>query len=129
MSKLSNLLKYYRENCDLSQQQVAQALNIDRSTYTYYETGKTIPSTSTIIKISRILNVSYNEFFSCVDQELYHDGEFAVSDFSDNNVGYPKKVELRSKIYELSDDEKELILRFRSLSIKGQNDFLNNVFN
>ena len=87
------------------------------------------PSTSTIIKISRILNVSYNEFFSCVDQELYHDGEFAVSDFSDNNVGYPKKVELRSKIYELSDDEKELILRFRSLSIKGQNDFLNNVFN
>ena len=49
---LGNLLKIYRKNSLLTQQQVADALNINRTTYTYYETGKTEPSIDTLSRFS-----------------------------------------------------------------------------
>lgn len=36
-------LKFLREFCELTQQQIAYDLHIDRSTYTYWECGKTMP--------------------------------------------------------------------------------------
>ena len=45
-SMISYWLKYYRHECGLTQQQVADRLKIERSTYTYYETGKTKPDIS-----------------------------------------------------------------------------------
>ena len=51
-------LKDYREDADLSQQKVADKLHMERSTYTYYENGKTIPDIFTIIKLAKIFNVS-----------------------------------------------------------------------
>ena len=38
---LNERLRSLRLSMGLTQMQVAEALNIDRSTYTYYETGKT----------------------------------------------------------------------------------------
>lgn len=37
-------LKFLREYSDLTQQQIADALYIDRSAYTYWECGKNTPS-------------------------------------------------------------------------------------
>lgn len=128
MSKISLLLKYYRENCDLSQQQVAQALNIDRSTYTYYETGKTIPSINTLIRISRIFNVPYNVFFDCIDQELFSDS--SVSDVSNEPVldkTLIKKSDDLDKIYDLSKEEKDLLIYYRLLSGNEQMDLMNSI--
>ena len=51
-SMISYWLKFYRHECGLTQQQVADRLKIERSTYTYYETGKTKPDIGTLIKIS-----------------------------------------------------------------------------
>ena len=70
MKQLGRRLKFYRDNCELSQQQVANALNIERSTYTYYETGKTTPSASMLLKISKIFNVPCAVFLECINQEL-----------------------------------------------------------
>ena len=70
--KLPELLKRYRENCALSQGQVAEALSVDRSTYTYYEIGKTAPSINTMMKLIKILDIPYVEFLQCVN-----DGELA----------------------------------------------------
>ena len=39
LKELSEKLRYYREASALSHQQVANALGIDRSTYTKYENG------------------------------------------------------------------------------------------
>ncbi len=58
-----NNLKYHREKCGLTQQQVADALNINRSTYTYYEKGKTEPSINTTHKMMRLFDVSFSELF------------------------------------------------------------------
>lgn len=121
MSRLSSLLKYYREKSDLSQQQIANVLNIDRSTYTYYETGKTVPSAATIIKISKILNVDYVEFFSCVNDEMY--SETYVSDvksYMSRKSDKKKSSDKNIKIYDLSKDEQELLMRYRVLDADGK---------
>ena len=45
---LKQKLKEYRIKCGFSQQQVADVLNMHRSTYSYYESGKTEPSMENI---------------------------------------------------------------------------------
>lgn len=67
---LPKILKKLRENCGFTQQQVADTLNIDRSTYAYYETGKTTPDINTIIKLAKIYNVSYAEIFEDEDKKI-----------------------------------------------------------
>ena len=46
---------------DNTQQQMADFLNISRSTYTYYETGKSQPSFQNLKKLCEILGVDYNK--------------------------------------------------------------------
>lgn len=46
-----------------SQQQVADKLGMERSTYSKYETGVTEPSIAALIKLRHIFNVSYEELF------------------------------------------------------------------
>lgn len=55
---LKERLRYLRNLHGFTQKQVADALNIERSTYTYYETGKTHPDLNAIVKIARIYNVT-----------------------------------------------------------------------
>jgi len=51
-------LKRLRLYCGLTQKQIADLLNIDRSTYTYYETGKTVPDVETLKKLSRLYYIT-----------------------------------------------------------------------
>jgi len=51
-------LKRLRTYCKLTQKQIADLLNIDRSTYTYYETGKTVPDVETLKKLSRLYYIT-----------------------------------------------------------------------
>ena len=50
-------IKYVRESLELSHQKVADQLGIDRSTYTYYEIGKTEMSIFHLIKLENIFDV------------------------------------------------------------------------
>ena len=55
---VSESLKKVRKEHKLTQQDIADVLGVDRSTYTFYETGKTSPSIQTLQKLSNIYNVS-----------------------------------------------------------------------
>lgn len=48
--KISEKLKLYRVKNNFTQTQIAAALGIDRSTYSYYELGKTVPSVGMLSK-------------------------------------------------------------------------------
>lgn len=50
-------IKYVRESLELSHQKVADQLGIERSTYTYYEIGKTEMSIFQLIKLENIFDV------------------------------------------------------------------------
>ena len=51
-------IKSLRENHELTQKQVADFLNIERSTYAYYESGKNLPSAPMIARLSELYSVS-----------------------------------------------------------------------
>ena len=59
--EIARNIKKLRENSGYTQQQVADVLNVDRSTYAYYELGKILPSIETIYSLSRVFNVHYSE--------------------------------------------------------------------
>lgn len=111
---LSLSLKRLRENAGLTQQQVADILNIDRSTYAYYETGKTYPSITSLKKLAKIFNVNYDVLIDGTSKYV----------MSDNRVQY-KTVELSDeKLYSISKDEKMLVTYFRLLSPERQDEIL-----
>ena len=62
--QIAENLRIHRERCGYSQKQVAAALNIDRSTYAYYELGKTTPSIQTILQLSKLFNVDFTELLA-----------------------------------------------------------------
>ncbi len=57
-------LKFVRECYDVSQHEVADILHIDRSTYSYYEIGKTQPNLSVLYTISQLFAVSLDDLIN-----------------------------------------------------------------
>ena len=62
ISDLTKKLKLLRHKYDLTQDDVANALEIHRSTYAYYEIGRTIPSIGILKALSRIYRVPIDFF-------------------------------------------------------------------
>lgn len=57
-------LKALRNIYNLTQEKIAVMLRVDRSTYCYYELGKTLPSIDTLGKLSAIYKVPLEYFLS-----------------------------------------------------------------
>lgn len=105
-TQLGELLKRYRTNCMLTQQQVADALNINRTTYTYYETGKTEPSIETLHKLVQIFNITYEDLLPSVDDNYVKDSFISSR--------------TNQAIYNLSKEEQQLLISRRALSPEKQ---------
>ena len=60
---LADRLRQARLQAGYSQQNIADALNVNRATYTYYENGKTSPDPVTLGKIARICGAPIEFFF------------------------------------------------------------------
>ena len=58
------MIQTLREDKGISQQELANKLNMNRSLLSHIETGKVLPSMFTLIKIARI--------FNCLVTDLYH---------------------------------------------------------
>ena len=103
---LANRLRQARLSAGYSQQNIADALSVNRATYTYYETGKTTPDPRTLMKIARICGVPI-EFF--LDEEPGH--PLMLSD----RERCPKRTFPNpQKVGELSSEEKQLIALLRA---------------
>lgn len=59
---VSGKLKSLRMHYNLTQKEVADKINVERSTYAYYEAGKTAPSIDTLLALSEVYNVSIDYF-------------------------------------------------------------------
>ncbi len=99
-----NLLKY-RKLCNFTQQQIADLLNLNRTTYTKYETGVSEPSFDILKKIAAIYGVDINSILGS--------GNFA-----------PKLADSYMPINTLTDEEKELVGIFRILSDEEKSEFM-----
>lgn len=117
-SKFSLVLRQCRENSGLTQKQVADALNIERSTYAYYETGTTHPSGATIIKLANVFNVSYTVLMEAVGDVEFDssDEDLDFTTLSDNSW------KERERIYTLTSDEQEILMSYRALTYRQKED-------
>lgn len=120
---LDDTIRRLRENSGFTQQQVAEVLNIDRSTYAYYETGRTSPSINTIRKLVKLFNVSY---------EMLLDAGYNELTFSDNKPAYKTainspNIDISKQIYTLSKDEMNLVLHYRLLSEEGKMELMEQI--
>ncbi|CAB1244893.1 MAG: helix-turn-helix transcriptional regulator [Oscillospiraceae bacterium] len=115
LGHFSLTLRQLRRENGFTQEQMAHVLEIDRSTYTYYETGKTSPSIHMLNQISRILNVPLSVFL---------DSEAIPPQVADSGSQKPFAKEEIKKITELSSEERELIALYRISSAKQQKEIL-----
>ena len=124
---LAQWLRELRVRVGYSQQDVASILNMSRSTYTYYETGRTVPDPMTLHRIARIFNVPIEVFFSTEDP----DSIFANSDPPPCKPRAMKKQRFDPQhIGELTAEEKQIIafLRDKELSAEAVIQALRNRF-
>nr|DAE97177.1 MAG TPA: Helix-turn-helix XRE-family like protein [Caudoviricetes sp.] len=62
-------LRERRKKCGFTQQQMADAINLQLRSYQFYESGQRSPSLETLIKIADILNVP-TDYLLCRDEFL-----------------------------------------------------------
>ena len=105
---ISDRLRQIRKEHKLTQQNVADVLGVDRTTYTVYELGTTTPSTATLVKLSQIYNVTVGYLIGVEENNPSLRKDLP----SDKN----EQVLKGDPIALLKKDEKELLLYFRILS-------------
>ncbi len=103
--QLASILRRLRLEAGYTQQNVADSLNINRSTYTYYETGKTTPDIHTLKVLAKVFNVGVDVFLE----------DDATKILSDPGKRRPKKIvwDKPTTIGQLSSKEKSLIALVR----------------
>ena len=109
-------LREQRKRMDMTQEQVAKSLNIVRSTYAYYETGKTCPDFSTVVRIAHLFNVTTDYLLDAnvPDPQLRDDS-------SSYNAALQKAI---SGEWSLRESEQKLIMAFRFLNKDKQAEIL-----
>lgn len=56
-------IKHIREKYNISQQNLAELLSVDRSTVAKWETGKALPTADKLPKLAQILKCNIDELF------------------------------------------------------------------
>lgn len=112
-------LKAARKECKLTQQQVADILHVDRSTYAYYELGTTTPSVDKLIMLAAL-------FKTDVSWLLGDDIPKNVWRAPENDISLKMQIKER-RITELSKDERKLIGLFRVAAKNGNSKEILNI--
>ena len=94
---LGNILKKLREDFEMSQEVLAQKLNVSPSTIGMYETNKRQPNYETLLKISSIFNCSIDYLLGNSDEKQLK------SDFNSDLI----KIGLSMKDYNPPTEEQK----------------------
>lgn len=62
-----------RKANNLTQAQLAKALNVSKSTIANYENGKTIPNMDTVIRLSMIFGITTDELLELINPQVQID--------------------------------------------------------
>ena len=82
--ELREQIKKLRKTCGYSQQSVADALGIDRTTYSCYERGVIVPNAVICLALARLYNLRVAELID-PKSDLFRDDEPQISDDGKTN--------------------------------------------
>lgn len=108
-SVFASRLRQLRRQCGITQKEIAQSMNIDRSTYAYYETDKTNPDLNTLRRLALIFQVS-TDYLLGID-----DAPVAVGMLRDSGPLFEPAPKISGSLSGLTEDERLFILLYRQL--------------
>ena len=94
-----NRIKFLRENLKLSQEELAEKLNLSKGIISLYEQEKRKPSLEILIKLSEIFNVS-------IDYIL------GRTDLKNESIPIAASIKDNVDLSDVSNEDKEAIMRF-----------------
>lgn len=100
-ASLGRNLAFFRKLTGMTQQQIADRLNINRTTYTKYETGGSEPSIEMLKRIAKVMDVDVNAL-------VYDESpdEIMIADAWNNSFEINNKIKsLRRQIARLTPQE------------------------
>lgn len=115
-----NLIKL-RDFNNVTQQSIADALNIERSTYSSWESGRSCPKPAQIVKLAEIYNISTDFIMRDNSQSSFTvncDSEYKKS---------TQKVYGDTFLSELNDYERTVIMKVRLLNSNDKSELLNHL--
>jgi transcriptional regulator with XRE-family HTH domain len=86
-------LKIIRKKKGFTQKKVAESLNVTQSTYSKYERGLVAPDPETIVKLSKVFNVSSDYLLGMID-----------APFSPDEVNFMRKIYAEKDLDKLTDE-------------------------
>ena len=106
-------LRKFRKENGYSQSHIANVLGIERSTYTYYETGKTVPVIFDLMRLADLYDISMDSLLG------FHADASDPLAFGDPRQ--PVRASVRRKerylsesVQDLSSEERQLLAFYRS---------------
>ena len=117
------LIRKLRKASNLTQQQVADYLHLDRSTYAYYESGRTKINIDILSRLARFFQISLGQL---VGEEPPTITTAILSDGTDEAQALEAMLinESASRFQQISRDEQHLIILFRSATPEQRNNIL-----
>lgn len=103
-------IRTLRKQSGLSQQQVAQALGIDRSAYTYFENGVTDIKMDRLIRLARLFGVGVDELLP--------------EEWLSRSVAVNHNAASGGKLSAVGNQEKSLLAMFRQLDAEQKESLL-----
>lgn len=102
-NKFGTIIKRQRQINEMTQQEIADRLGVDRTTYAKYESGKANPNFNTVIKLANIFGVNVSE--------LSVDEETISLEFADSAALSAEEARLLYYFRSLSERRKQQVLR------------------
>ena len=109
---LGKKLRNLRLESKMTQDDIAEILDMSRTSFSKYENGASSPPLPMLRKLAAIYNVSLNY--------LIYDDSTIISVKDEGNVEAPEQSEAVNSFTQLTRDEKKLIMKFRLLNSQKQ---------
>lgn len=120
LQELRNRIIRFRKEKNMTQDDIAKAMGISRSSYAYTESKATRISTDFLIKLSEILDIPPTAFQP--DDDVPH----RVSPL-DKSITFRSPLSTEVELLTLSFTEQTVIRMFRKLSKEEQNQYFNDL--
>ena len=110
-SRFRSTLRQKRKELRLSQAKVADKLNIDRTTYAYYESGRCVPNIKVINDIAKVLDIPISTLINTILNEDVINEPSILKTTSKTSKRKNKDNEILFS--DLTKQEKEVIIAYR----------------
>lgn len=115
-------LKCYRRMLNVTQNSIADAMGVTRSTYTYYETGRTLPTPEGIRILASFFSIPVEYLMESEPSKEFQVNSNTMLLHDPNLPFHANEGKLATDTFEydptfasLTPDEKELVIRYRLL--------------